>query len=256
MKFIIIGCGSSMGVPRPDGFFGNCDPKNKKNFRTRCSALIKTKGENILIDTSPDLRQQLLRHKIKKIDKVFYSHMHADQTHGINDLRSFFINSSKQIDIFADNATSKYLAHSFSYCFKSYTNEYPATLRLNKINNKMYVKNYNKKISVKPIAVDHGNVKSTCYIIDKKLAYISDISDISIKDFKYFKNLKYLIIDCLWYNFHPSHFNLEKSLFFIKKFEPKKAILTNLSPVLDYNELKKKLPKNVVPAHDGLTINL
>jgi len=256
MKFIILGCGSSMGVPRPDGFFGNCDPKNKKNFRTRCSALIKTKGENILIDTSPDLRQQLLRHKIKKIDKVFYSHMHADQTHGINDLRSFFINSRKQIDIFADNATSKYLTHSFSYCFKSYTNEYPATLRLNKINNKMYVKNYNKKISVKPIAVDHGNVKSTCYIIDKKLAYISDISDISNKNLKYFKNLKYLIIDCLWYNFHPSHFNLEKSLFFIKKFEPKKAILTNLSPILDYDELKKKLPKNVVPAHDGLTINL
>ena len=90
----------------------------------------------------------------------------------------------------------------------------------------------------------------------KKLAYISDISDISNKNLKYFKNLKYLIIDCLWYNFHPSHFNLEKSLFFIKKFEPKKAILTNLSPVLDYNELKKKLPKNVVPAHDGLTINL
>ena len=256
MKFIILGCGSSMGVPRPDGFFGNCDPKNKKNFRTRCSALIKTKEENILIDTSPDLRQQLLRHKIKKIDKVFYSHMHGDQTHGINDLRSFFINSRKQIDIFADNATSKYLTDNFSYCFKSYTNEYPATLRLNKINNKMYVKNYNKKISIKPIVVDHGNVKSTCYIIDKKLAYISDISDISIKDFKYFKNLKYLIIDCLWYNFHPSHFNLEKSLFFIKKFEPKKAILTNLSPVLDYNELKKKLPKNVVPAHDGLTINL
>ena len=120
MKFIILGCGSSMGVPRPDGFFGNCDPKNKKNYRTRCSALIKTKGENTLIDTSPDLRQQLLRHKIKKIDKVFYSHMHADQTHGINDLRSFFINSRKQIDIFADNATSNYLTHSFSYCFKSY----------------------------------------------------------------------------------------------------------------------------------------
>ncbi|MDC0647817.1 MBL fold metallo-hydrolase [Candidatus Pelagibacter sp.] len=256
MKFIILGCGSSMGVPRPDGFFGNCDPKNKKNYRTRCSALIKTKEENILIDTSPDLRQQLLRHKIKKIDKVFYSHMHADQTHGINDLRSFFINSRKQIDIFADNATSKYLTDSFSYCFKSYSNEYPATLRLNKINNKMYVKNYNKKIYIKPISVDHGNVKSTCYIIDKKLAYISDISDISNKNLKYFKNLKYLIIDCLWYNFHPSHFNLDKSLFFIKKFKPKKAILTNLSPILDYDELKKKLPKNVVPAHDGLTINL
>ena len=256
MKFIILGCGSSMGVPRPDGFFGNCDPKNKKNYRTRCSALIKTKGENILIDTSPDLRTQLLRHKIKKIDKVFYSHMHADQTHGINDLRSFFINSRKQIDIFADNATSKYLTHSFSYCFKSYTNEYPATLRLNKINNKMYVKNYNKKISIKPITVDHGNVKSTCYIIDKKLAYISDVSDISKKDFKYFKDLKYLIIDCLWYRNHYSHFNLEKSLAMIKIFSPKKAILTNLHTDLDYSILKKKLPHNVIPAHDGLTINL
>jgi phosphoribosyl 1,2-cyclic phosphate phosphodiesterase len=256
MKFIILGCGSSMGVPRPDGFFGNCDPKNKKNYRTRCSALIKSKAENILIDTSPDLRQQLLRHHIKKIDKVFYSHMHADQTHGINDLRSFFINSRKQINVFADYATSKYLKNSFSYCFKSYSKEYPATLKLNKIKNKMYIDDKNKKILIKPISVDHGKVKSNCFIIDKKLAYISDISDISNKHFKNFKHLKYLIIDCLWYNFHPSHFNLEKSLFFIKKFNPSKAILTNLSPVLDYNELKKLLPKNVSPAYDGFTINL
>ena len=256
MKFIILGCGSSMGVPRPDGYFGNCDPKNKKNYRTRCSALIKSKAENILIDTSPDLRQQLLRHNIKKIDKVFYSHKHADQTHGINDLRSFYINSRKQINVFADYATSKYLKNSFSYCFKSYSKEYPATLKLNKINNKMYINDKNKKISIKPISVDHGKVKSNCFIIDKKLAYISDISDISNKDFKYFNNLKYLIIDCLWYKFHPSHFNLEKSLFFIKKFNPTKAILTNLSPVLDYNELKKLLPTNVKPAYDGLTINL
>jgi phosphoribosyl 1,2-cyclic phosphate phosphodiesterase len=256
MKFIILGCGSSMGVPRPDGFFGNCDPKNKKNYRTRCSALIKSKTENILIDTSPDLRQQLLRHDIKKIDKVFYSHMHADQTHGINDLRSFFINSRKQINVFADYATSKYLKNNFSYCFKSYSKEYPATLKLNKINNKMNINDKDKIIPIKPILVDHGKVKSNCFIIDKKLAYISDISDISNKDFKYFKNLKYLIIDCLWYNFHPSHFNLEKSLFFIKKFNPSKAILTNLSPVLDYDELKKLLPKNVMPAYDGLTISL
>ena len=256
MKFIILGCGSSMGVPRPDGYFGNCNPKNQKNYRTRCSALIKSKTENILIDTSPDLRQQLLKHNIKKIDKVFYSHMHADQTHGINDLRTFFINSRKQINVFADYATSKYLKNSFSYCFKSYSKEYPATLKLNKINNKMYIDDKNKKISIKPISVDHGKVKSNCFIIDKKLAYISDISDISNKDFKYFKNLKYLIIDCLWYNFHPSHFNLEKSLFFIKKFKPSRAILTNLSPVLDYDELKKLLPKKVMPAYDGLTISL
>ena len=88
-----------MGVPRPDGFFGNCDPKNKKNYRSRCSGFIKTSYENILIDTSPDLRHQLLRHKIKKIDKVLYSHMHGDQTHGINDLRAFYINSKKQVNV-------------------------------------------------------------------------------------------------------------------------------------------------------------
>ena len=88
------------------------------------------------------------------------------------------------------------------------------------------------------------------------MAYISDVSKIYSKDFKFFKNLKFLIIDCLWYNYHPSHFNLEKSLFMINKFKPKKAILTNLSPVLDYNDLKKLLPKNIIPAHDGLTLNL
>jgi len=245
-----------MGVPRPDGFFGNCDPKNKKNYRTRCSALIKTSEENILIDTSPDLRQQLLRHKINKINKVYYSHMHADQTHGINDLRSFFINSKKQIDIFADNITAKYLKKSFSYCFKNYSQEYPATLKINKLNQNLIVKHKLKKIKIKAIQVIHGNVKSNCFIIDKKLAYITDVSDIYKKDFNYFKNLKYLIIDCLWYNYHPSHFNLEKSLFFIKKFKPKHAILSNLSTVLDYNQLKKMLPKNVIPAHDGLTVEL
>ena len=256
MKFIILGCGSSMGVPRPDGFFGNCDPNNKKNYRTRCSALLKTTNENILIDTSPDLRQQLLRHKIKKINKVLFSHMHGDQTHGINDLRSFYINSKKQINVYADNHTSKYLQNSFSYIFKSYSKEYPATLKLNKLTNNIKAKNGNKKINIKSVIVEHGKVKSNCFIIDKKLAYISDVSKIFEKDFKYFKNLKYLIIDCLWYNFHPSHLNLESSLNLIKKFEPRRAILTNLSPVLDYKALKKLLPKNVIPAFDGLTINL
>ena len=256
MKFIILGCGSSMGVPRPDGFFGNCDPKNKKNYRTRCSALIKTSNENILIDTSPDLRQQLLRHKIKKINKVLFSHMHGDQTHGINDLRSFYINDKNQINVYADKFTSKYLKHSFSYIFKSFSKEYPAILKLNKLTKNIFINNNKKKIKIQSIEVEHGKVKSNCFIIDQKLAYISDVNKIYNKDYKYFKNLRYLIIDCLWYNFHPSHFNLDNCLSIIKKFKPKKAILTNLSPVLDYKILKKLLPKNVIPAHDGLTIKL
>ena len=256
MKFIILGCGSSMGVPRPDGFYGNCDPNNKKNHRTRCSALFQTSEENILIDTSPDLRQQLLRHKIKKINKVLYSHMHGDQTHGINDLRPFFINKRKPINVFADKSTSEYLVKSFSYIFKSYSREYPATLRMNKLKNFFLISDKKRKVKIKSVKVDHGKVKSNCFIIDKKLAYISDVSKIYNKDYKYFKNLKYLIIDCLWYNYHPSHFNLENSLLMIEKFKPKNAILTNLSPVLDYKVLKKLLPKNVIPAHDGLTIKL
>ena len=256
MEFIILGCGSSMGVPRPDGFFGNCDPKIKRNYRTRCSALFKTSNQNILIDTSPDLRQQLLRHKIKKINKVLYSHMHGDQTHGINDLRSFYINSKTQIKVYADKSTSKYLKDSFSYIFKSYSKEYPATLKLNNLPKNIFATNKNKKIKIKSLQVEHGNVKSNCFIIDQKLAYISDVSKIYTKDFRYFKNLKYLIIDCLWYNPHPSHFNLETSLSMISKFKPKNAILTNLSPVLDYKILKKMLPKNVVPAYDGLSLKL
>tara|TARA_S200000501_G_scaffold217480_1_gene204098 strand:- start:1131 stop:1907 length:777 start_codon:yes stop_codon:yes gene_type:complete len=256
IEFIILGCGSSMGVPRADGFFGNCDPKNKKNLRTRCSALLKTSHENILIDTSPDLRQQLLRHKIKQINKVYYSHMHADQTHGINDLRSFFLNTKKQLDVYADIATIKYLKKSFSYCFKSYSKEYPATLKLNRLKKNFLVKHNNKKIKIRSLEVEHGKVKSNCFIIDEKLAYITDVSNIYEKDFKYFKNLKFLIIDCLWYDYHPSHFNLEKSLNFIEKFQPKYATLSNLSPVLDYNDLKKRLPKNVSPAVDGMTFKL
>ena len=256
MKFIILGCGSSMGVPRPDGYFGNCNPKNKKNYRTRCSALIKTDLENILIDTSPDLRTQMLNQKIKKIDKVFYSHMHADQSHGINDLRSFFISNQKPINVYADKATSKYLKNTFSYCFDTYNREYSATLKLNNFSKKLFIKCKRKNILIKPIKVQHGKVQSICYIINKKLAYISDVSKIYKKDNKYFKNLKYLIIDCLWYRNHPSHFNLEKSLETIKKFSPKKAILTNLHTDIDYNQIRKILPKNIVPAYDGLSVTL
>ena len=256
MKFIILGCGSSMGVPRIDGFYGKCNPKNPKNYRSRCSALLQTKSETILIDTSPDLRQQLINNKIKNIDKVFYSHMHADQTHGINDLRVFFIQKKKPIPVYADNPTKKYLLNTFKYCFTNNNKEYPAILTLNSINNKILIKDGKNKISVKPIKVEHGKVNSICYIFDKKLAYISDVSKINKKDYKYFKNLEYLIIDCLWLRYHPSHLNLENSLKLINEFKPKKSILTNLHSDLDYNELKKILPKDIVPAYDGLAINL
>ena len=254
LKFTILGCGSSMGVPRSDGYFGKCNPNNLKNYRTRCSAILQTKTDNILIDSSPDLRAQLIKNKINNIDKVLYSHMHADQTHGINDLRVFFIKRREPIPIYADKNTKKYLSKTFSYCFKNSNKEYPAILKMNLIKDNLLIKNGKKNIKVKSVKVQHGKVDCMCYIFDKKLAYISDVSKIHKKDYRFFKKLKYLIIDCLWYKNHPSHLNLEKSLELIKIFSPKKAILTNLHSELDYKILKSILPKNIVPAYDGLKL--
>ena len=149
-----------------------------------------------------------------------------------------------------------YLKKNFSYCFNNNSKEYPATLKLNKIKKKLFIIDSKKRVPIRPIKVKHGNVNSICYIVDNKLAYISDVSKIFSKDYKYFKNLEYLVIDCLWYRYHPSHFNLENSLQIIKELKPKKSILTNMHSDLDYDKLKKKLPKNVVPAYDGLTVNL
>ena len=255
VKFIILGSGSSMGVPRADGYSGNCNLNNKKNFRSRCSALIRFNDINILIDTSPDLRFQLLKNKIKSIDKVFYSHLHADQTHGINDLRPFFLMNKKQIPVFADKKTSKYLNLTFKYCFKS-SYGYPSTLKLNNLKNKHIFKNNNKKILIESIATQHGKIESICYLINKKLAYASDISLFYKKDYKRLTKLNYLVIDCLWYRNHSAHFNLDQVLELVKILSPKKTILTNMHTDLDYDQLKKKLPKNIVPGYDGMTVNL
>ena len=257
VKFIILGSGSSMGVPRADGYFGNCDPKNKKNIRTRCSALIKSTVENILIDTSPDLRSQLLKNKISKINRVLYSHQHADQTHGINDLRVFYLLNKKEIPIYADTKTSIYLKKTFSYCFKSKPTipkslNYPSTLKMNKLKKRHLFSN----ILIDSIPLNHGNIDSMCFIINKKCAYASDAKLIYKKDINLFMNLEYLVIDCLRYDEHPSHFNLNEILNLVKIIRPKKTILTNLHIDLDYEQLRKKLPKNIVPGYDGMTINL
>jgi phosphoribosyl 1,2-cyclic phosphate phosphodiesterase len=252
LQFIILGSGSSMGVPRSDGFFGKCDPKNKKNYRTRCSALIKFNDINFLIDTSPDLRQQLLANKIKSINKIFYTHLHADQTHGINDLRPFFLTTNKQIPVYADKRTSNYLYSTFKYCFKS-SYGYPSTLSLNKLKKKHTFLNQNKRITIQSIPVQHGKIKSICYLINNKLAYASDISLFNNQDYKLLINLDYLVIDCLWYKKHPAHFNLIEVQEIVKKINPKKTILTNMHNDLDYNKLLKILPNNIIPAYDGLT---
>jgi len=251
MKFIILGCGSSMGVPRPDGFFGNCNPKNPKNLRSRCSALIKSINRNILIDTSPDLRDQLIKNKIKEVNDVIYTHHHADQTHGINDLRVFFLKNNKKIPVYANAITKKYLLKSFFYCFNN-NNGYPATLKIFGIKKRI---NFGKLIQIEAIKIKHGSIESLSFIINRKIAYLPDCNKIYKKDYKRFKNLNYIIIDCLRYKKHPSHFNLEDVLKLNLLLKPKKMILTNLHSDLDYNELLNILPKNIKPAYDGLTLN-
>ena len=252
IKFTILGCGSSLGVPRADGFWGNCDPSQKKNYRSRCSALISSKNMNILFDASPDLRNQLLREKIKRVDKVFFSHGHADQTHGINDLRIFYLKSKKKIDVYTNLHTQKYLKKNFSYCFydKKY---YPAILNLRNFKKRTSFHCNNKKIFIKSIEVKHGKINCLAFIINDTCGYASDVNKIYDDDIKHFYNLKYFVVDCLRILPHPSHFHLNEVLNLIKKVKPKKTILTNLHSDLDYNYLLKILPKNVKPAYDGLS---
>ena len=252
LKFTILGCGSSLGVPRIDGFFGNCDAKNKKNYRTRCSALLTYDNLNVIFDTSPDLKTQLLRNKITNIDYVFYTHHHADQTHGINELRVFYLKNKKKIPVYGDTLTKKYLYDSFKYCFNDSV-DYPATLKFFNLKRKITI---NKKIHINSIQVKHGSINSNAYIINKNCAYAPDVNKIFNKDIPIFKNLKYFVIDCLRYNFHPSHFNLSDIIELIKIIKPKRTILTNLHNDIDYVQIKKKLPPNVLPAYDGLSFNI
>ena len=255
IKFTILGCGSSMGVPRADGYWGKCDHKETKNYRTRCSAIIQTKERNILIDTSPDLRFQLIKNKIQNIDTVLYSHMHGDQVHGINDLRIFALKNSKKIPIYADKLTRKYLLKNFSYCFKN-SKDYKAILSINDIKKNYYLKTRKRKILIKSIPVKHGLINSQSFIINETCAYISDANKIFENNLKYFTDLKFLVIDCLRIKKHPSHFCLEEVIKLTSLLKPKKTILTNMHSDLDYRYLTKILPRNIIPAYDGISFNI
>jgi phosphoribosyl 1,2-cyclic phosphate phosphodiesterase len=255
-ELILLGCGSSLGVPRIDGYWGRAKKKSKKNHRMRCSLFIKYKDMNIIIDTSPDMRNQFLNNKIKKVDFVVYTHDHADQTHGINELRPFFWNNKKKIPIYADKKTSNYLINSFKYLFVKQSKYYKPILKMNIIKNKFFLKKNKSSIQLETIKVKHGDINSNGYLFNK-IAYISDCSSISSKSLKRLTNLKLLIIDCLKFKSHKTHLNFKKCLSYIKILKPKKAILTNLHSDIDYSFLKNKLlkiSKNIVPGYDGLKV--
>ena len=253
-KLLILGCGSSIGVPRIDGIWGNCKRNNKKNIRSRSSAIIIKGTNSVLIDTSPDLRYQLLSNRIKNISSVIFTHEHADQTNGLFELRPFFWKYKKRVNIYGNSHTIKLINKRHDYLFKK-IDSYPPIVKSNIIRSKFSLGKLREKIIFKTIKVRHGNTNSLAYIFENT-AYISDTNDLSIVNIKELKNLKYLIIDCLKFKKHPTHFNLRESLYVHQKLKPKKTILTNLHYDLDYNFLLKKLPRDVIPAYDGLKISL
>jgi len=250
--FTILGCGSSLGAPWITNFNGNLK-KNKKNVRTRCCAHIQKGNLSVLIDTSPDIKYQFLRNKINELDAIIYTHEHADQTSGIFEMRPFFWKNKKKLPVYGSSRTISELKEKYAFCF-SQRHGYKPIMKTNIIKNKFIIKKGNSNLNLDSFDVTHGMIKATGFVFDK-IAYISDCNKISNKALKKLKNLNFLIIDCLRKNKHPSHFNYDDALKLINKIKPKKSILTNLHVDLDYFKLKKKLPKNIIPAYDGLSFN-
>ena len=248
-KFTILGCGSSLGSPWITNYKGKLK-NSPKNYRTRCCAHIQKGNLSVLIDTSPDIKYQFLKNKIKNLDSIIYTHEHADQTAGIFEMRPFFWKNKSKIPIYGSSSTIRALKKSYSFCFEE-RKGYKPIMKAKIINKDFFIKKEKTKLFIKAFNVSHGLIKSTAYVIDK-IAYLSDCNKVSKKNLKYLNKLNYLILDCLKINKHPSHFNLDAALNLINLTKPKKAILTNLHTDLDYFELKKKLPKNIFPAYDGL----
>ena len=252
-KFTLLGCGSSLGSPWITNYWGSCNKKNKKNIRTRCSAHFYYNNISVLIDSSPDIKIQFQKNKIKDIDAVLYTHEHADQTSGIFELRPFFWKYKKKLNVYGSSRTIKELKVKYDFCFK-HKHGYIPILKPNVINNKFKIKKLNRTININSFDLIHCEINSTAYIF-KNIAYLSDCNAIPTKSIKYLKNLEILIIDCLRRSKHPSHFNYDEAIDISQQLRPKKTILTNLHVDLDYYELKKKLPRNIIPAYDGLTFN-
>jgi len=251
-KFTILGCGSSLGSPWITNYNAGLK-KNIKNIRSRCCAHIQKGNLSVLIDTSPDIKYQILRNKIKSLDSIIYTHEHADQTAGIFEMRPFFWKNKKKIPIYGSSRTIRALKKSYTFCF-SEKHGYKPIMKSNSIIEKFSIKKKKNTLNIEAFDVTHGMIKATGFIFDK-IAYVSDCNKISNKSLKKLFNLEYLIVDCLRKDKHPSHFNYSDALDLIKLIKPKKSILTNLHVDLDYFKLKRKLPKNIIPAYDGLSFN-
>lgn len=258
-RFTILGCGSSGGVPRLGGYWGDCDPDNPKNRRRRCSLLVEQDGPQgtttVLIDTSPDLREQLLDAGVGKLDGVVYTHPHADHVHGIDDLRMVVFNMREKVKVWADTDTADALSKRFGYVFETPPGSgYPPILELNAIDGDITVDGPGGPVTLTPFEVQHGTIHALGFRIDD-VAYLPDVSDLK-QGRKAMHGLDLLIIDALRRTPHPSHSHLDNTLDWIADLEPKQAILTNMHIDLDYETIKAETPDHVTPAYDGMVVEL
>jgi phosphoribosyl 1,2-cyclic phosphate phosphodiesterase len=259
LKFTILGCGSSGGVPRPALGWGDCNPDNPKNRRRRTSLLVEKHGSagvtRILVDTSPDLREQLIDAKVDWLDAVLYTHEHADHTHGIDDLRSYFIKHRRRVDVYLDAPTGAVMRARFGYCFATPAgSEYPPIVTEHRLTagQPVTIQGEGGPLAALPYLQQHGDIASLGFRFGN-MAYSCDVKDIPVQSLPALADLDVWIVDALRYRPHPSHLSLDEALGWIGRIKPRRAILTNLHTDLDYDVLRSKLPAHIAPAFDGMT---
>jgi phosphoribosyl 1,2-cyclic phosphate phosphodiesterase len=263
LSFTILGCGSSMGVPRVALGWGACDPNNPKNRRRRTSMLVERRNATggvtrVLIDTPPDLRGQLLDAGVDWLDGVLFTHEHADHTHGIDDLRPLFIHRRRRVDVYLDARTSRFMHARFDYCFATPAgSEYPPIVTEHRLvaGEPVTVDGLGGAITALPFLQRHGEI-STLGFRFGDLAYSCDVCDLPPESAVALGGLKVWILDALREHPHPSHFSVGDALAWIERLKPARAILTNLHSDLDYGALRARLPAHVEPAFDGLRIEM
>ncbi|MGH6866179.1 MAG: MBL fold metallo-hydrolase [Methyloceanibacter sp.] len=260
LRATILGCGTSGGTPRIGNIWGACDPGNPRNRRRRCSLLVeRTDGEGVtrvLVDTSPDLREQLLDAGVSWLDGVLYTHDHADHCHGIDDLRIVAYNGRRRVDIYHDAATGKVLRERFGYCFETPPgSEYPAVLDSHEITHgeRVRIEGAGGPIEVMPFRQRHGPIETLGFRFGS-IAYSPDLNDLPEESLRYLEGLDLWIVDALRYTEHPSHLSVDQALSWIARVAPKRAILTHMHVDLDYAALARELPHGIEPAYDGLIL--
>ncbi|MBL0405227.1 MBL fold metallo-hydrolase [Microvirga aerilata] len=261
LRLTILGCGSSAGVPRVGVGWGACDPANPKNRRRRCSVLVERIGSDgaattVLVDTTPDLRDQLLGADVRRLDAVLYTHEHADHIHGIDDLRPLAIVQHQRIPVYADRMTSELIQMRFGYCFETPAGSgYPPILKMGHLQAGVAAVTAGPGgvVEALPFRMVHGDIDALGFRFDR-IAYAPDVSRMPVESLEYLQDLDVLIIDALRYTPHPTHFSVSEALELIETVKPKRAILTNLHTDLDYEVLRRELPPHIEPAYDGLQI--